>query len=42
VEVMPWRLEDALRARGANYIQGGLFKAFAIRDRRLVTGRQQY
>ena len=42
VEIMPWRLEDALRARGANYIMGGLFKAFAVRDGRLVTGQQQY
>jgi putative intracellular protease/amidase len=39
---MPWRLEDALRKRGANYIQAGLFKAFAVRDGRLVTGQQQY
>jgi len=42
VEIMPWRLEDALRERGANYIQAGLFKAFAVRDGRLVTGQQQY
>jgi putative intracellular protease/amidase len=42
VEIMPWRLEDALRERGANYIQGGLFKAFTVRDGRLVTGQQQY
>jgi putative intracellular protease/amidase len=42
VEIMPWRLEDALRERGANYIQGGLFKAFAVRDGRLITGQQQY
>jgi len=42
VEVMPWRAEDALRERGANYIHAGLFKAFAIRDGRLVTGQQQY
>jgi putative intracellular protease/amidase len=42
VEIMPWRLEDVLRERGANYIQGGLFKAFAVRDGRLVTGQQQY
>ena len=39
---MPWRLEDALRERGANYIQAGVFKPFAIRDGRLVTGQQQY
>jgi putative intracellular protease/amidase len=38
VEIMPWRLEDTLRERGANDVQAGLFKAFAIRDGRLVTG----
>lgn len=42
VQVMPWRLEEALRARGANYIQAGLFKPFAVRDGRLVTGQQHY
>lgn len=42
VEIMPWRVEDVLRERGANYVQGGLFKAFAVRDGRLVTGQQQY
>jgi putative intracellular protease/amidase len=31
-KVMPWRVEDALRERGANYVQGGLFKAFTVRD----------
>jgi putative intracellular protease/amidase len=41
-QVMPFRVEDELRARGANYIQGGLFKAFAVRDGRLITGQQQY
>jgi putative intracellular protease/amidase len=40
--VMPWRVEDVLRERGANYVQGGLFKAFAVRDGRLITGQQQY
>jgi putative intracellular protease/amidase len=40
--VMPWRIEDVMRERGANYIQGGLFKAFAVRDGRLITGQQQY
>ena len=39
---MPWRLEPALKERGANYVSAGLFKAFAIRDGRLVTGQQQY
>jgi putative intracellular protease/amidase len=40
--VMPYRVEDELRQRGANYVQGGLFKAFAVRDGRLITGQQQY
>ena len=41
-KVMPWRVEDVLKQRGANYVQGGLFKAFAVRDGRLITGQQQY
>ena len=41
-KIMPWRLEDALKERGANYVQAGLFKAFAMRDGRLITGPQQY
>jgi putative intracellular protease/amidase len=42
VTVMPYRVEDELRKRGANYIQAGLFKAFAVRDQNLITGQQQY
>ncbi|MEV7180967.1 hypothetical protein [Kitasatospora sp. NPDC093679] len=42
VRIMPWRAEGALRERGANYISAGLFKHFAVRDGRLVTGQQQY
>jgi putative intracellular protease/amidase len=41
-KIMPWRVEDVYRERGANYIQGGLFKAFTVRDGRLITGQQQY
>jgi putative intracellular protease/amidase len=41
-QVMPFRLEDEFKKRGANYVQGGLFKAFVVRDRRLITGQQQY
>lgn len=41
-QVMPWRIEDAAKERGANYVQGGLWKAFAVRDGRLITGQQQY
>jgi putative intracellular protease/amidase len=40
--VMPWRIEDAAKERGANYIQGGRFKPFAVRDGRLLTGQQQF
>ena len=41
-KVMPYRIEDEAKSRGANYIQGGLFKAFAVRDMNLITGQQQY
>jgi len=41
-KVMPWHIEDALRERAANYVEGGRWKAFAIRDGRLITGQQQY
>jgi putative intracellular protease/amidase len=40
--VTPWRVEDALKALGANYIQAGLWKGFAIRDGNLVTGQQNF
>jgi putative intracellular protease/amidase len=40
--VMPFRVEDVLKEHGANYVQGGLFKAFTVRDGRLITGQQQY
>ena len=40
--IMPYRIEDEARKRGANYVQAGLFKAFAIRDMNLITGQQQY
>jgi putative intracellular protease/amidase len=41
-KVMPYRIEDELRARGANYIRAGLFRNFAVRDGQLITGQQQY
>jgi putative intracellular protease/amidase len=41
-QVMPWHIEDAAKERGTNYIQAGRFKAFAVRDGRLITGQQQY
>ncbi|QYO63940.1 hypothetical protein [Leptolyngbya sp. 7M] len=41
-KLMPFRIEDEAKKLGANFITGGLFKAFATRDGRLITGQQQY
>ncbi len=40
--VMPWRIEDRLKAIGANYVQAGLWRSFAIRDGNLITGQQNF
>ena len=40
--VMPWRVEDEMKKIGANYVQGGLWRGFAIRDGNLVTGQQNF
>jgi putative intracellular protease/amidase len=40
--VMPWRIEDRLKAIGANYIQAGLWRSFAVRDGNLITGQQNF
>ncbi len=40
--VMPWRIEDQLEQLGANYVQAGLWRGFAIRDGNLITGRQNF
>jgi putative intracellular protease/amidase len=40
--VMPWRIEDELKAIGANYVQAGLWRGFAYRDGNLVTGQQNF
>src|SRR5262249_15027278 len=40
--VMPWRIEDELKALGANYIQAGLWKGFAVRHANLITGQQNF
>ena len=40
--VMPWRIEDEMRRIGANYVQAGLWRGFAIRDGNLVTGQQNF
>jgi putative intracellular protease/amidase len=40
--VMPWRIEDALKGLGANYVQAGLWRGFAVRDGNLITGQQNF
>jgi putative intracellular protease/amidase len=40
--VMPWRIEDELKALGANFVQAGLWRSFAVRDGNLVTGQQNF
>lgn len=40
--VMPWRIEDRMKAIGANYVQAGLWRSFAVRDGNLVTGQQNF
>jgi putative intracellular protease/amidase len=40
--VMPWRIEDKMKAIGANYVQAGLWRGFAVRDGNLVTGQQNF
>ena len=40
--IMPWRIEDELKKLGANYVQAGLWRSFAVRDGNLVTGQQNF
>ena len=40
--VMPWRIEDELKKIGANYIQAGLWRGYAVRDGNLITGQQNF
>lgn len=40
--VMPWRIEDKMKAIGASYVQAGLWRGFAIRDGNLITGQQNF
>jgi len=40
--VMPWRIEDEMKKIGANYVQAGLWRGFAVRDGNLVTGQQNF
>lgn len=40
--IMPWRIEDEMKKLGANYIQAGAWRGFAVRDGNLVTGQQNF
>jgi putative intracellular protease/amidase len=40
--VMPRRIEDEMKSIGANYVQAGLWRPFAIRDGNLITGQQNF
>lgn len=40
--LMPWRIEDRLKAIGANYVQAGAWRGFAVRDGNLITGQQNF
>jgi putative intracellular protease/amidase len=40
--LMPWRIEDRLKEIGANYLQAGLWRGFAVRDGNLITGQQNF
>jgi putative intracellular protease/amidase len=40
--IMPWRIEDELKRMGANYVQAGLWRGFAVRDGNLITGQQNF
>ncbi len=39
---MPFRIEDEAKKLGANFVQAGLFRPYAVRDGRLITGQQRY
>ena len=40
-KVMPFRIEDEARAKGANFVSGPAFEPFATSDANLITGQQQ-
>jgi putative intracellular protease/amidase len=40
--IMPWRIEDEMKKAGANYIQAGMWRSFAMRDGNLITGQQNF
>jgi len=42
-QIQPFRIEtEAKKIPNSNFITGGMFKPFAVRDGHLITGQQQY
>lgn len=41
-KVMPWRIEDELKRLGAHFVQAETWQPFAVQDKNLITGQQQY
>ena len=37
-----WIEEEARKIEGTNYVNGGMFKPYAVRDNNLITGQQQF
>ena len=37
-----WNMGNELKKLGANYIQAGLWRSFAVRDGNLITGQQNF
>ncbi len=43
MRIQPFWIEtEAAKIENTNYIQGGLFKPFAVRDGNLISGQQQF
>jgi putative intracellular protease/amidase len=43
MKIQPFWIEEAAKKiEGTNYINGGLFRPFAVRDNNLITGQQQF
>lgn len=41
-KLQPFRIKDEEKKKGANYIQEGMFREFAVRDGNLITGQQNF
>ena len=39
---MSGRIEEELKKIGANYVQAGMWRGFAVRDGNLITGQQNF